>query len=106
MRWSIEEALEALDQYGSEKTSAKVAGHGFMALKDPIIVGDEGEEGGERVVGGYEGKQFGELAGKVVDLKVVRMCFGRLCWRRRLDGGFVGETALAFVGRGGQVGWL
>ena len=96
--WSIEEAFEALDQYGSEKTSAKIAGHGFMALKDPIVVGDEGEEGGERVVGGYEGVYFGELAGKVVDLKMVGMCLWHLCWRCGMAGGFVGEAALAFVG--------
>ena len=42
-RWTIENTFEALDEDWTQRSSAEVAGHGFMALEDAIIVGYEGQ---------------------------------------------------------------
>ena len=52
---TVEEPLEALYEYGTQRPSAQVAGHRFMALKNGVIVGYQGEEGRKRVLGRYEG---------------------------------------------------
>lgn len=94
-----------MDEDGSERAGAKVAGHAFMAVQDAFVVRDKGEEGGEGIMlGGDEGEDFGELADEVVDLEVVvgvcLVLLGRRCGLFRWLGG---RAALSFGGVGGVI---
>lgn len=51
-RRSVEQSLEPLDQDGTQGSRAKVAGHGLVAVKDTIVVGNATEEEWERIIGG------------------------------------------------------
>lgn len=75
---AIEEAFEAFDEDGSQGARAQVSGDALVAVEDAIVVGDEAENGWKCVVGGDEGQVVLELAGQVVDLKVVGVGHGSL----------------------------
>ncbi len=50
-RWTIEETFETLDEDRPERSSAEIAGHGFVSVEDTIVVRNEGQQGWEGVFG-------------------------------------------------------
>lgn len=91
-----------MDEDGTEGAGTEIAGHGFMAVQDAFVVGNQGEKGGEGVMfGGYEGKNLLELADEVVDLEMVvgmgLVLLGRWCG---LFGRFRRWAPLSFRGAG------
>lgn len=97
-----------MDEDRTQRASAEIAGHAFVAVQNAFIVGDEGKKGGEGVMfGGYEWKNLLELADEVVDLEVVvgmgLVLLGRWC---RLFGRFRRWAPLSFRRIGGVVRWV
>ena len=77
-RGTVEEALEALDQDGSQGTGAQVTGDALVAVQDAVVFADQVDDGGHVVIGGDQGKVIGVLTGEIVDLQVIRVGFGDL----------------------------
>jgi hypothetical protein len=94
-RRPVEQALKALDQDGSQRPCAEIAGHALMAVQHALVVAEQRQDVGQRVVVCDQGQVVVDLAHEVVDLQViVRLgVFGQR--RRRSVESVVRRAALA-----------
>ncbi len=67
-RRPVEQPLESLDEYRSQRSRSEIARHALMSLENAIVLGYQGEQGRQWVFGGNEWEDIWELSGEVVDL--------------------------------------
>jgi len=68
---AVEQPFESLDQDGSQRSCAQVAGHALVAVQHALVVAEDGEYVGQGVIVGNQRQVLFEVSGEVVDLEVV-----------------------------------
>jgi hypothetical protein len=94
-RRPVEQALEALDQDGSQRPCAQIAGHALVAVQHALVVAEQRQDVGQRVIVRDQGQVVVDLAHEVVDLQVVVRLGGFGQRRRRNVVGVVRGAPLA-----------
>jgi hypothetical protein len=107
---AVEEALEALDENGTQGPCAEVEGQALVAVEHTSILAEQLEQDGKRIVDGDQRQVVVQLAGQVVDGKVAggpRRLWERSGGKRHVMVGVGTPLALqqAFIGgvHGGEV---
>ena len=98
---AVKEPLEAFDDHRTNRAGTKVASHGFMALQDTVVFGDQREESRQSIIGSNQREGFVVLADKIIDVEVGGVGGSSDFGRWRSWKGVRGSKApLAFLGGG------